>query len=93
MYPYGTINYTRKKNADGSVSVTRTPEYDGVTFVVLLPVFLVLIGIAGTMYDAVTLNFDAIGGLWTFVLWGVLITLMAIPVVLIVDLVRSSFKK
>lgn len=93
MYYYGASNYSSKKEADGSITVTRTPAYDGVVIAFLAPVFLILFGLLGTAYNVVTLNFDAIAGLWSFVWWGVLIMLMVAPIICIVSFVLETFKK
>lgn len=91
-YSFGAMNYKSKKNADGSVTVVRTPEFDTVEVAAVLPLMVILFGMMGTAYNILTLNFDAIGGLWHGCFIGFLITLVLIPIALVADLVLSSRK-
>lgn len=93
MYYHTRINYQRKKEADGSVTVTRLPVYDGVEVVWALPAFIILFGIAATMYNVVTLNWDCIGGLWSGIWVAEIITLVLACIVTVVSFVLEPFKK
>lgn len=93
MYHYGATNYSHKKEADGSVTVVATPSYDGMTFLFLLPVFEILFGLLATAYNIVTLNFDAIAGLWNGIWTTLIITLMVVPVLAVALFVYENVKK
>lgn len=69
-YWHSKMNYKREKRPDGSVTVTRTPEFDGdgismaATLLVLLPITVFLLGVVAICFCGLTFVWGAIPILW-----------------------------
>lgn len=73
-YWFSKVNYKREKKSDGSVTVTRTPEFDGdgltmaTTLLVLLPLMAFILGVTAICFCGITFAWGAIPTIWNIAL-------------------------